>query len=277
VAEELGDLEVGGARLRWAAWGERGLPALVLVHGARAHWGWWTRCLTPELRAGRRIVAFDLSGHGDSGRRPAYGAAAWADEVAAVIDGCAGAPATVAGHSMGGFVAIAAAATHPEQVRALVLLDALVRRPDPVRGNEPRGMERRPLRVYPDRETAIGSFRLVPAQPVLDPGLLREIAAASVRPCAGGWTWKFDPAVAQRFDDDSIAANLARVRCPIGYLYGELSPDSTARTADLVAELAGRPVARRGVPGANHHLLLDRPAAVGDGLARLLAQPGLGA
>lgn len=266
---------VDGARIRWVAWGKRGRPGLVLVHGARAHWGWWTRAVTPALRRGRRIVALDLSGHGDSGRRPRYSAEDWAREVAAVAAECVGAEAAVAGHSMGGFVAIAAASLHPERVSALALLDVLVRRPDPALAGQPRGMARRPLRVYASREEAIASFRLVPEQPVVDPPLLRTIAAGSVRPYEDGWAWKFDPDVAQRFTDEAIAANLARVRCPIGYLYGEESPDSTARTADLVAELSGRPVPRGGVPGCNHHLLLDRPEAVGEGLRELLGDLGV--
>lgn len=272
MVDEIGDLEVDGILIRWAAWGERGLPGLVLVHGARAHWGWWPRVVTERLRQGRRIVALDLSGHGDSGHRQAYTADCWAGEVAAVVEACVGGEAAVAGHSMGGFVAIAAAALRPERVSSLLLLDALVRRPDPHGGTEPRGIPRRPRRVYGDREEAIAAFRLVPAQPVVDPDLLRRVAAESVRPCAGGWAWKFDPAVAQRFTDAAIAANLARVDVPIGYLYGELSPDSTARTADLIAELSGRPVARRSVPRCNHHLLLDRPEAVGEGLRLLLGE-----
>lgn len=274
MPDEIGDLELDGTRVRWVAWGKRGRPGLVLVHGGRAHWGWWTRTLTPALRRGRRVVAFDLSGHGDSGQRPRYSADAWAGEVATVVEHCVGAEATVAGHSMGGFVAIAAAARHPERVSALALLDVLVRRPDPARAGEPRGIQRRPLRVYASREEAIASFRLVPVQPVVDPDLLRQVAAASVRPYEDGWAWKFDPNVAQRFTDEAIAANLARVRCPIGYLYGEHSPDTTARTADLVAELSARPVPRRGVPGCNHHLMLDYPEAVGEGLRELLGDMG---
>ena len=273
---EIGDLEVHGARIRWAAWGERGLPGLVLVHGARAHWGWWSRAVTEPLRPGRRVVALDLSGHGDSGHRQAYAAEDWAGEVAAVVEACVGVEAAIAGHSMGGFVAIAVAALHPERVSSLLLLDALVRRPDPLSETEPRGIPRRPLRVYRDREEAIAAFRLVPAQPVVDPELLRRVAAESVRRCEGGWAWKFDPAVAQRFTDAAIAGNLMRVDAPIGYLYGQLSPESTAGTADLIAELSGRPVARRGVPGCNHHLLLDRPEAVGEGLRLLLAELGRG-
>lgn len=277
MPDQSGDLELDGTRVRWVAWGERGAPGLVLVHGARAHWGWWERTLTPALRQDRRIVALDLSGHGDSGRRPGYSAAGWAAELAAVVEHCAGGAAVLAGHSMGGFASIVAAARHPERVTALVLLDVLVRRPDPSRAGERRGMRRRPLRVYASREQAIAAFRLVPEQPVVDPELVRAVAARSVRRHQDGWAWKFDPAVAQRFTDEAIAASLARVSCPIGYLYGELSPESTARTADLVAELSGRPVPRRGVPGCNHHMLLDHPEAVGEGLRLLLAELGRGA
>ena len=70
------------------------------------HAHWWS-FIAPQLTHHYFVTALDLSGHGDSGRRTAYSAEQWANEVMAVFDdsGGLGRPIIV-GHSMGGIVAI---------------------------------------------------------------------------------------------------------------------------------------------------------------------------
>ena len=117
------------------------LPPVVLLHGLtfdRRHWG----PLLDELTLkdpNRRIVAFDLPGHGESPRLDSY----HADELVAalhdaVTDAGLEAPVLV-GHSAGGVLATFYAATHP--TRGVVNLDqpllaggfaTLLRRVEPV-------------------------------------------------------------------------------------------------------------------------------------------------
>jgi len=69
---ETGAVERDGVRLVLKAWGKRGDPALVLIHGGTAHKGWWD-ALGPFLAApGRRVIAPDLAGMGQSGWREVY-------------------------------------------------------------------------------------------------------------------------------------------------------------------------------------------------------------
>lgn len=98
---DTGKVEVDGATIAYRAWGESGRPGIVLVHGGMAHSRWWDH-IGPQLAAGRRVVALDLSGHGDSDHREHYGLDTWVGEVLAVAaaGGIAGAPVLV-GHSMG--------------------------------------------------------------------------------------------------------------------------------------------------------------------------------
>src|SRR6516162_6627570 len=97
---------VEGVSIAYREWGaERGGPAergIVLVHGGAAHSRWWDH-IGPLVADGRRVVAIDLSGHGDSGRRGSYSLDGWAREVLAVAEdaGIAAVPPTVIGHSMG--------------------------------------------------------------------------------------------------------------------------------------------------------------------------------
>ena len=276
---ELGDfaperaarLRVRGCEINWLAWGDRGDPIVLLVHGARANWHWWHKAAGPLIGSGgRRILAMDLSGHGDSGHRPEYSGRIWAEEVAAVIASQAGGAATVVGHSMGGFVAIAAAACHPGVVDELVLVDVPIQRPDPLKGREPLGVPARPLRSYGSRREAVESFRLLPSSSVTDEDLVREVAAVSVAEFDGGWQWKFDPEVAQRFDFATVAADLVRVRCDVRALYGAESDRVSAATIATTEAILEREVPAGSVPGAGHHVVLDRPLQLGAALDRVL-------
>src|ERR1700710_723324 len=76
------DVVVDGVRIHYRAWGDPALPGLVLVHGGAAHSGWWDH-VAPQL-TGHRVVALDLSGHGDSGHRSGYDVQHWTDEVVGV-------------------------------------------------------------------------------------------------------------------------------------------------------------------------------------------------
>ena len=66
-APEHRDVVVAGARVAYRAWGPAGAPGVVLVHGGAAHSGWWDH--VAPLLTGHRVVALDLTGHGDSDRR----------------------------------------------------------------------------------------------------------------------------------------------------------------------------------------------------------------
>jgi pimeloyl-ACP methyl ester carboxylesterase len=81
--------------------------------------------LMPFLAEGRRYLAPDLPGWGDSERKPGtdYGYAAQAERVAPWL-ATLGRPVMLVGHSMGGGIAALVAARHPELVERLVLMDA---------------------------------------------------------------------------------------------------------------------------------------------------------
>src|ERR1700749_511873 len=92
----------GGVPLAYRMGGSPSGRGIVLVHGGGAHSRWWDH-IAPLLAADRRVIAMDLSGHGDSGRRETYNFDAWAREVLAVAaDAGLDAPPVVIGHSMGG-------------------------------------------------------------------------------------------------------------------------------------------------------------------------------
>lgn len=126
-----GRVTVDGAPVHYLAWGEPGRRGLVFVHGGGAHAHWWTH-VAARFADEFRVVAVDLTGHGDSDHRDVYAFEQWTEEVVAVagageIDG----PPVVIGHSMGGFVTIATAALHGEGLSGVIVCDSPVTQPDP--------------------------------------------------------------------------------------------------------------------------------------------------
>src|SRR5437763_8374741 len=104
-----GQVRVAGAGIHYLAWGEAGRRGLVFVHGGGAHAHWWTH-IAATFAGEFRIVAVDLSGHGDSDHRENYVLEQWTEEVLAAADDAriSGHPVVI-GHSMGGFDTIATA------------------------------------------------------------------------------------------------------------------------------------------------------------------------
>lgn len=248
-----GTVTVAGARIRYGVSGTDG-PDLVLIHGNGAHHGWW-HLISPALEADWRIIQLDLSGHGDSDRRDAYGPETWVAEVVAVLDAVGSHDAELVGHSMGGRLAITAAAMHPDRVRGLVVLDAGVRPPERYRTGPPPS--RRPNPVYATREEAIARFRLLPRQPHPPEEVMAVLADFSLRAADGGWTWKHDPRALLRFTDDFVSARAAELTCPVGFVYGSESVVVDAEIAEFFRVTAPGHVRVERVEGAHHHLVLN--------------------
>jgi pimeloyl-ACP methyl ester carboxylesterase len=113
---------VRGRRITYADIGSG--PATVLVHGQGGSWQWWLRVL-PTVSPHRRVIAVDLPGFG--GSDPIARGDVFTEHVATIIgllDHLGLADATIAGHSMGGLVALQVACDHPDRVAGLMLIDA---------------------------------------------------------------------------------------------------------------------------------------------------------
>jgi pimeloyl-ACP methyl ester carboxylesterase len=264
---QTGTVRVDGTDIAYRAFGDNLTSGLVLVHGGAAHARWWDH-IAPLLAADRRVVAVDLSGHGDSGRRDRYSLDGWAREVVAVAEaaGIVG-PPVIAGHSMGGFVALRAAGMYGTQLEGIVVIDSPVREFTPEDQAARQGRAFGPLRVYPTRAAAIARFRPMPDQPTL-PYVREHVAATSVRAVDGGWSWKFDPAVFGRAQGTPTL--LRQLDCRVALFHAEngiVPPQTTELMYDSLGQLA--PVIE--IPAAGHHVMLDQPIALVTGIRTLLA------
>jgi pimeloyl-ACP methyl ester carboxylesterase len=129
-----GKIDVNGVRYHYLlARGQPGSTPVVLLHG----WGstsYMWRYVMPQLVArGYTVLAPDLRGLGDTSK-PAtgYEKANVADDIRALVAKLnLGPQINLVGHDMGGMVAYAYAAQHPDEVRTLAILDV------PLPGIEP--------------------------------------------------------------------------------------------------------------------------------------------
>lgn len=122
-------VDVPGARLHVVEKGQG--PPVLLVHGLGGQLQHFTYALVDRLAEHHRVVAVDRPGSGYSVRAPgaAAGPNAQADVLAALIAALQLGQPVVAGHSLGGTIALALAQRHPRQVAALALIAPLTRAP----------------------------------------------------------------------------------------------------------------------------------------------------
>jgi pimeloyl-ACP methyl ester carboxylesterase len=114
-----------GVDIAYADIGE-GKP-ILLIHGFGSNYAvnWQaTGWISTLLNDGRRVVAMDVRGHGESAKLYTvadYKPAVMAEDAANLIRHVGIAPTDVMGYSMGGRIAAMLAVRHPELVRALII------------------------------------------------------------------------------------------------------------------------------------------------------------
>src|SRR5262245_23378605 len=112
------DVTSGSAVLATEAHGS-GEPTVLLLHAGVTDRRSWRHVV--EALPGARCLTFDARGYGDTTYQPEDGWSAVADAVA-VLDAYDVGSAVVVGSSMGGRTATDLTLTHPDRVRALVLI-----------------------------------------------------------------------------------------------------------------------------------------------------------
>lgn len=233
-----------------------GGPPLVLVHGAggtHRHWPEEVRGLP-----GRRAVAVDLPGHGASPGPAPETVPGLAAGVLALLDALAVPRAVVAGHSMGGAVALALALEAPARVAGLVLVGTGAR-----------------LRVAPAilQATADPAALAAAAEsmaqwsfgPSAGPDLRRALAEGLLANAPGVVHGDF--AACDAFD---VTARLGEIRAPALVLCGSEDRLTPPKYSELLRDrIAGARLEL--VPGAGHMVMLEAPAAVARAVEAFLA------
>lgn len=267
---EVHAVEVEGATVRYRAWGldRADRPGMILAHGVLAHARWWDH-IAPRFTDRFRVVAPDFSGMGDSGRRAAYSRPQYARELVAVAHHAGLRDVVVVAHSFGATPGLYAAITAPDLFRRVIALDARV-----FHDHTGRDLPNRQERTYASFEEALSRYRLIPPSTGLHPEILDYVARNSVlRGEDGRWKWKFDPATIEPVDRLEMIREMAFRRIPVDLVYGGASAFvGPAEIANFRRHMpaCGAPVE---VPLANHHIMLEQPAALVGALNGLLSRP----
>ena len=269
IEPEQRTIQVEGCDINLLVWGDPGKPGIVLIHGGAAHARWWAP-IAP-LIGDYRVVALDLSGHGDSGRRSDYEVGLWAQEVLAVGESfvVVGALVVVV-HSLGGFVAVASGVAGGDRVAGTIVLDSPMVEDDPeveaARIGAAFGVPKR----YPSMDVAIGRFRTVPAQDHYDPFILDYVARHSLRQVGDEWEWKFDPKLFKAISRNAAAEQLPKIGTRVALLRSEFGL-VTPEIGQIIYDNLGRVAPVVELPLAGHHMMLDQPLILLTALRALLA------
>ncbi|NNU80439.1 alpha/beta hydrolase [Halovulum dunhuangense] len=243
-------------------------PVLLLHSSAAGRWQW--RGLHGHLGRGRPIIAPDLIGYGRSEDRSGR-AFSMEREVAAVsaIAGRVDGPFHLVGHSYGGCVAMGFAASQPERVRSLTLIEPV--RFDLLRGGQDLALLTAIEALASDHVLAISE------------GRTRDAAAAFADYWGGVGTWDALPEPARA----SFLAAMPKVALEWGLLLdgapqapadrsgptlliegAGTTPAARAIMTALARAMPGAPRAR--IKGAGHLSPITHPSSIGPVIARFL-------
>jgi pimeloyl-ACP methyl ester carboxylesterase len=202
-------VDSSGLQLSVKEWGDPGAPPVLLAHGgfdfARTF-----DVFAPLLAAGgRRVVAWDQRGHGNSEHADLYSWEADVRDAIAVMDSIGPDPIPVLGHSKGGALMLQLADSCPYRVERLVNLDGL-----PSARNWPDVPEHTRTRMLAGDISAWLDHRRRAGEKVRRPGTIDELAArrrrmnprlsldwlrylvtVGGREDPDGWRWRIDPAL----------------------------------------------------------------------------------
>lgn len=248
-------LKTQAAELFFARRGS-GAPTLLCIHGAggtHQHWGRQLQGLAPDLD----VVAIDLPGHGRSAGAGHAEIAAYGATVLAALDVLGLEQVWVAGHSMGGAVALWLALTAAKRVTGLVLIGSGARLPVPA-------ATLTGLRDDPQATLQLIGGQLFGSHAPAD---LRERGIATfiqndLQVVHG------DLAACNAFD---VRTQLAAIGCPTLVVCGDEDRMVPLRfSQSLARSIAGAQLVT--VRGAGHMVMLEQPAPVNQAIAAFIFQ-----
>ncbi len=279
--------ELSYVRLHYAEAAGSG-PALLFVHGSTGSHSSFLPFMR-QLERHAHVYALDLRGHGLSGRAPgAYQLPDYGRDVAAFIESAIGGSVFVAGHSLGGLVAVWLAAHAPDRVRGIFLEDP------------PLYMTRQPRfgetgfyhyfmylndflpRHHAQNGTLEDMIESVRHMPINDAGqtLLDLVGPEAVAERALQ-LHQLDPATLDPLiagillGPDEPNDLLAQVRCPVRLLAGQLEVGGALDAQDVERAVGQLAHCEHTVfPGVGHMIHQEQPETYTQALIHFITQEG---
>ncbi len=234
--------------------------SLIFIHGAGGSHLKWAPLMEHSIN-GFTHIALDLMGHGGSPGSPAAEVEAYAQSVREFLAASKfPRPWVLAGHSMGGSIALQTALTYPESVDGLVLIGSGARMPV------------NPIML---EQLAQGTFDTSFLKIAYGRDFAPERLAAELQ----GLSQVPQPQLHADFtacDNYDIAAQLDRIKIPVLILVGDQDKMTPVKNSQYLQDNIPGSILHI-VPAAGHHLMMEKPAetiaAIGDFLADKFPRP----
>lgn len=203
------------------------------------------------------MVALDFRGHGLTAHAESYGYEDYESDVLWLLDRLGLERVPLAGHSLGGYVALFAA-SRSDRIEAVLAIDV---KSDWTKGDAELAERSRNAehRIEPSRALLVERLQrsVAPAEVAADE--LETLAERSVEQVEGGWRFRWDRRVLAPEPVNPFGF-LPHVRCPAHVIAGKRSeimpPDRARRFAGAI------PGATLELADAGHHVELDAPDLV---------------
>lgn len=220
------------------------------------------------------LVMPDLPGHGRSahiGPGAEYTGGVAVNAVLDIADALGWQRFSLLGHSMGAGVASLVAASSPQRIERLVVIEVLGGLAETVERTAARWREAiAAARALPGKRLRVFADLAAPVRARMQVNQLSESAARllverGVRPVEGGYVWSSDPRLTlptpQRLDEAQISRLVADIECPTTVIYAD--PPQSYFPEPLRTQRVGLlPRGHLHVIAGTHHLHMEDPAAV---------------
>ncbi len=250
---------LGGLRFHYREWPNPRAQALVLLHGFTGHARSWDS-FAAAMQSTYHVYALDQRGHGDSAWTDDYSAEAMVEDVQRWVTALGLKSFVLLGLSMGGRNAYQFAATHPEEVERLVIVDIGPEIASAGSNRITSGV--RAGDVFASPEEALERARA--ANPRADEAeqVHRTLNNLMLQE-DGTWTFRYDKALRgdrplPRPEPGEAWALLPKITAPTLLVRGELSDVLAPEVAErMLKEIPDCKFAV--VPGAGHSIPLESP------------------
>jgi len=263
---ESKSIEVNGMKFHYLEWGDPTNPVMVLLHGfAQQSHSWDFVALSFADRY--RIIALDQRGHGDSdwASDGDYTPETQQKDIEAIVTKLGLGEFVLMGLSMGGRNSFTYASSNPDQVKALIIVDA---GPENVRAGTQN------IRNFVEQEDELDSIdafvdRVIKYNPRRDPIQIRGSIVNNLKQLPNGkWTWKYDKILRSqgrmgRPQDPEMTSRLwgylENLQCPTMVVRGDKSDIIATETADqMIGRIPGGQLAI--IENAGHLVMGDNPS-----------------
>lgn len=260
-------VQVGGVELAAKQWGDSNKPAIIALHGWLDNAASFDR-LAPYL-SDYRVIVLDFAGHGYSAYRPGgvrYHILDNVDDVIGLADAMDLDQFILMGHSMGAGVATYTAASFPERISKLVMIEGI----GTITGTPPEaaqilrtavedmkkaGAKRKP--IYESKEEAIQARAQAIGGISVDAAAI--LCSRGLEAVENGYTWRSDPrlmmAAPLRMTEELVQGYLEQLNMPVLLIRGEQS--FVARNRVLQQRAAHISNCNLVSLQGNHHLHLE--------------------